>query len=399
MSLEPFEEGDYVTMKELWTYVQATASANGYAVVKRRFKIDSKTNALKKIYIICDLSRTPRPRADAVRRRKTVSIKCDCFFKVTVIYMKAKNVWTLSITHGDHNHDEYRLSASAANRKHYTVITNFEVTVEHASRTDLTSAQILTQERLDHSDTLLIAQDIYNIRKRIRRRKLNKYTSTQALLLKLHREKWFVRVQLNEKIKRVKRLFFVNKGILRNLLIKNYEILIMNAIYKINRYKISLLVIVDETTLNIIFYVVFAFLSDETKKNFIWVIEQIKILYASLDLFDSIVIVTNRNLSLMIAIKKQYSIIKNLLCVWHVNKNVIVNCRASFDNENEWNDFYESYLKIMYAHTKDEYRVAYRAFFEQWKSTHEADVLYIRDIWIASHLKKIVRAYINRWLL
>ena len=95
---------------------------------------------------------------------------------------------------------------------------------------------------------------------------MNKYTSNQIFLLKLHREKWFVKIQLNEKIKRVKRLFFVNKIILENFLIKNFEILIMNCIYKINRYKMFPLIIVDETILNITFYVAFAFLIDKTKK-------------------------------------------------------------------------------------------------------------------------------------
>ncbi len=42
----------------------------------------------------------------------------------------------------------------------------------------------------------------------------------------------------------------------------------MNCTYKINEYKLSLLVIVDYIALSTTFYVDFVFLTKETKKNY-----------------------------------------------------------------------------------------------------------------------------------
>ena len=73
---------------------------------------------------------------------------------------------------------------------------------------------------------------------------------------------------MNENIKQMRRLFFVNKHV-KKILIKNFEIIIMNCTYKINKYKMSLLVIMSHTILSTSFYIDFAFLKKEKKKNFV----------------------------------------------------------------------------------------------------------------------------------
>ena len=47
----------------------------------------------------------------------------------------------------------------------------------------------------------------------------------------------------------------------------------MDATYKINKYKLPLLVIIGVIVLNITFYVGFAFMSGENTENYTWVIE------------------------------------------------------------------------------------------------------------------------------
>lgn len=192
--------------------------------------------------------------------------------------------------------------------------------------------------------TFFLLFKIFTTSKKKSKKKLNKYRSIQVLLLKFHREKWFVKIQLNDKIKRVKRLFFVNKIIFKNLLIKNFEVLIMNVIYKTNRYKMFLLIIVYETIFNTIFYIIFAFLIDEIEKNFAWIIEQIKTLYVNFNVFKFKIIVIDRNFALMITLKKTYSNIKNLLYVWHVNKNVVINCRFFFIDDEKMKKLEKNFM-------------------------------------------------------
>ena len=53
------------------------------------------------------------------------------------------------------------------------------------------------------------------------------------------------------------------------LLIKHYEMLIINYIYKINKYKISLLIIIEIIFSNFIFYVEFCFIKIEIFENYL----------------------------------------------------------------------------------------------------------------------------------
>ena len=68
--------------------------------------------------------------------------------------------------------------------------------------------------------------------------------------------------------------------------------LIINCIYKTNKYYISMFVIINHTLLKINFYIVITFLNDENKKNFDWVIVLIKTLYTLLNIknFEIIII-------------------------------------------------------------------------------------------------------------
>ena len=62
-------------------------------------------------------------------------------------------------------------------------------------------------------------------------------------------------------------MFFVDKNVIR-ILSQNNEILILDCTYKINKYKMSLMIIADQTVLRIIFLIEFAFIFDEKQNNF-----------------------------------------------------------------------------------------------------------------------------------
>jgi hypothetical protein len=65
----------------------------------------------------------------------------------------------------------------------------------------------------------------------------------KTLIRQLNEDNWFYEVQKNE-INQITHLFFVKKTSQEMLKI-NYEILVMNCIYKINKYRMSLLIISD----------------------------------------------------------------------------------------------------------------------------------------------------------
>jgi hypothetical protein len=60
-----------------------------------------------------------------------------------------------------------------------------------------------------------------------------------------------------------------------------------------------------------------------------------KAIYDQLKILDSTVIVTNMKKALMLVIRETYTIIviNHLLCMWHINKNVLINCKKTFDDK------------------------------------------------------------------
>jgi len=104
----------------------------------------------------------------------------------------------------------------------------------------------------------------------------------------LKHEFWFWQYKKNEFNKIIK-LFF-NWLSCHDMLICNSKILIMNCIYKINHYKMLLLIIIKVIALNIFFFVEFCFMTVEKTVNYMWVLKQLKLLYIKFNLFDSTVI-------------------------------------------------------------------------------------------------------------
>lgn len=130
-------------------------------------------------------------------------------------------------------------------------------------------------------------------------------------------------VTVHEKIDK---LFFA-KTSAQKILKFNYEVLVMNCIYKTNVYRMPLCIINEVTVMNTTFYAGFCFLSKEGYEDYCWVLEFYKNLLVSLDIPDPTVVVTDSEPGLIAAIPHRYSEVKHLLCLWHINKNVLANCR------------------------------------------------------------------------
>ena len=99
------------------------------------------------------------------------------------------------------------------------------------------------------------------------------------------------------------------------MLTRNSEILIMNCTYKINRYKMSLLIIIEVIALNIFFFVEFCFMKVEKTADYVWVLKQLKLLYAELNLPDPAVILTDCERGLINALRSVFRESSHLLCI------------------------------------------------------------------------------------
>ena len=252
--------------------------------------------------------------------------------------------------------------------------------------------------RLIDSIIRLIAQNIYNAKKKIKSKRLSRYTTTQHLLYFLIRtKKFFVRYEMNHEIKRLRRLFFVNNDV-KKILRKNFEILVMNCIYKINKYDMSLMIIMSHTAIDTSFYIDFAFLEKKEQKNFEWLLNCLRCLYEYYEFKHADVIVIDRNLTLIIVLRVLYSRAKNLLCLWHVHKNFLKNCKIFFVEKNDWLEFLIVWHRMIYAFIKIDMLKIWRILFNIFNVDYSTNVDYLIDIWLNKYRIKICKCYINKYL-
>lgn len=109
----------------------------------------------------------------------------------------------------------------------------------------------------------------------------------QALILQLRRGRWEFANKRDDR-GRLTHLFLFRKSA-QKILQESHEALVMDCIYKTNRYAMPLFVI----TINITFYVAFVFIAHEYTGDYQWVLQRLKLLYQKLSLPALTVIATD----------------------------------------------------------------------------------------------------------
>ena len=348
MILQFFSKRDYESLKKLVAAVQRHVKNQNYAIVNKRFKKKIFFDEKCKCVLICDRENHIKRKFNSKffkferKFRKTKFKKCDCEFKINVIYKRYLKIWNVNVRTSHHNHE----FVESKNLKIVSILRNLEKIDEFYDRmivvtrtntsiqfiddnnnwriTNQIFAQIMNAKTQFNFNIKLIIENIYNAKKTLCRKKLNRYTFIQILLKTLHRRRWFVKIKLRKKINEIKRMFFVDKNVIK-IFIKNSNILIVDCTYKINKYKMFLMIIANQIELKAIFFINFVFISNEKKNNFAWVIEQIKNLYKNLDLKNSKIVFIDRDETLMRVINDVYFKIHMFFCIWHI----VMSCQHS----------------------------------------------------------------------
>jgi hypothetical protein len=123
-----------------------------------------------------------------------------------------------------------------------------QITLQIFSITAFTQIVINLRLNTNEIDSQLKMKNLCNYRQFVRSRSLNNLIATQFLLKEFFvRRNWFVRhYSLKESFKR---LFFA-KTSCQFMTKKDWKVLIIDCIYKINRYAMFLCIIIEVTSLN-----------------------------------------------------------------------------------------------------------------------------------------------------
>ena len=135
----------------------------------------------------------------------------------------------------------------------------------------------------------------------------------------------------------------------------------------------SLQIIYGQTALHTTFCVAFCFIRKEKFPDYTYVMQQLKTLYSTLKHPPPTVAVIDMEFSLINAIREVFLLAhtRNLLCLWHINKNVVANCRASFSSKKEFDEFHACWNKVVYASSPAEYH-------DMWDELNDKYALSVR---------------------
>jgi alpha-glucosidase len=154
-----------------------------------------------------------------------------------------------------------------------------------------------------------------------------------------------------------------------------------------------LLEIVGITSTDKTFVVGFGYMECEKMENYCWVLEKLKALFIKQDLFPH-VILTDRELALMNAIEVVFPHAVNLLCTWHINKNVNARCGAHVVKDMR-KLVKQLWQNIVFSQDEAEYQQRLNEF-EQACAGSSKFLDYVNDTWLNPHRQRFVEAWTNR---
>ncbi|XP_077246001.1 protein FAR1-RELATED SEQUENCE 5-like [Tasmannia lanceolata] len=335
---EPFEHKKmlppptryFQTREAFLEHVRGFGKTQGYIVTIKKLRRDHS------LILGCDRGGSYRKClkvSDSQRETSTCLIRCP--FRMEGRRMPDGS-WRLKVNDGEHNHEPLEdISCHPYSRR----FSEEEILqIKEMANTGIQPRQMLIALRNGNPDHLAISRDVYNLKAKIRKKKLSGRTPIQALLDELvelvcggfqHSFKYDEEGHLTH-------LFFSHPNSIA--LSKSYSnVFIMDCTYKTNKYKMPLFDVVGVTSFNTSFYSCFAFLQNEEVEDYRWALEKFNVMLG--DDSQPVVIITDRELALMKAIQVIFPRAANLLCLWHIEKNVLSKCKSFFDDGNDWKVF------------------------------------------------------------
>ncbi|KAJ7964071.1 Protein FAR1-RELATED SEQUENCE 5 [Quillaja saponaria] len=251
------------------------------------------------------------------------------------------------------------------------------VRIKDMNKAGIAPRQILSSLRQNNPNLLAVSRTLYNVKAKIRKDSLGGRTMIQALMDELDENGFKYSVE-HDCEGHLTHLFFTYP--ISIALTKSYStVFVMDCTYKTNKYKMPLLDIIGVSSFNSCFYSCFAFLQKEGEKDYIWALSMFRNLLGVS--CQPSVIVCDKEFTLINAIKVVFPSTTNLLCVWHIEKNIVAKCKSHFEEGEDWDTFLSNWTCVRNSVSESKYHEALQYFESRYK---EKGVLlnYIRSTWL-----------------
>ncbi|KAL4580522.1 hypothetical protein LXL04_016718 [Taraxacum kok-saghyz] len=156
-----------------------------------------------------------------------------------------------------------------------------------------------------------------------------------ALMSYLKDKHFLIEYSVNDFSNELENLFFIHPKSL-DIWCAFPHVLLIDATYKTNKYNMPFVEIVGVTSTNKTFSIALAFIMNEKKESYDWVLPCLRSTLENC--MHPRVIVTDTDLALMNACRV-FPNAARLLCRWHITENIRKNCRTLFNQQDEWDSF------------------------------------------------------------
>ncbi|KAL5147393.1 hypothetical protein HKD37_06G017087 [Glycine soja] len=303
------------------------------------------------VLIGCERSGQYKCRNKEFVRRDTGSRKCGCPFRLRGKPVHGGEDWMVKLICGIHNHE---LAKSLVGHPYVGRLTNNEKKIiAGMTKSMVKPKNILLTLKEHNANSCTTIKQIYNARSAYRSSIRGADTEMQHLT-KLHE----------------------------------------HSTYKTNRYKLLLLDFVGVTPTGMIFSAGFAYLEGEHVNNIVWALEQFRDLFLRNDRLP-VVIVTDRDLALMNAVKTVFLECINLFCRFHIDKNVKAKCKSLIGQKIVWEYVMDNWGTLDDCPSEQQFAECLHKF-QIVCSPWPMFVDYVNETWIIPHKEKFITAWTNK---
>ena len=365
---------------------------NGIVVVIQK-SANLKGGKLPKCHLMCERGGKYRPPRYLVEgqslKTNTGTKKCECPFQLRGIPIPPDGVmWGLRVVCGFHNH---QLAEYIDGHEYPCRLKPMEKEFVRDMANSTAPREILSiLKEKDPSNTTGI-KSIYNAIFTYKSAKRGGLNPIQYVLEQLIKKEYLHSYQTNPDTNEITDILWVHPKSLE-LSVNFPSVLIIDATYKTNEYRIPLLEVVGITSTMRTYSLMFAYLSNERAEQLTWALNTLKNWMVEKGASLPSVFVSDRDLALINAIETCFSMARHILCIWHINQCVMKRCAPMLGLE--WKRFYASWHSLINSSTQWSYQQKWEVMHEEYRR-FDGVLKYIQDTWLHPYKERFISAWVD----
>ncbi|KAH1205885.1 Protein FAR1-RELATED SEQUENCE 6 [Glycine max] len=381
----------FATRDDVLQWARTVAHENGFVAVIMRSDTETGSRGRSSFVLIgCERSGTYKCRNKEFVRKDTGSRKCGCPFRLRGKPVRGGEGWMVKLICGIHNHE---LAKSLVGHPYAGRLTKEEKKIiADMTKSMVKPKNILLTLKEHNADSYTTIKQIYNARSAYRSSIRGADTEMQHLMKLLERDQYIHWHRLKDEVV-VRDLFWCHPDAVK-LCNACHLVFFIDSTYKTNRYRLPLLDFVGVTPTAMTFSAGFAYLEAERVNNIVWALERFRGLFLRHNRLP-LVIVTDRDLALMNAVKTVFPESTNLLCRFHIDKNVKAKCKSLIGEKNAWDYVMDNWGTLVDCPSEYEFHESYQKF-QVACSPWPMFIDYVNDTWIIPHKEKFITAWTNK---